>query len=88
MGTRTYIRADNNGHQLLYIAQARICNNMLDENIKASPASTSTVIAIAEDQKGAKFANILVKSGFSTLDFGEEDGRSINKEDRTGKVKP
>lgn len=40
MGTTTYIRADNIGHQLLYKAQARICNKMLDENMKASPAST------------------------------------------------
>lgn len=42
IGTNTYIRADNIGHQLLYRAQARICKRMLAENINAKPASTDT----------------------------------------------
>jgi hypothetical protein len=40
IGTRTYIRAANIGHQLLYRAQASICKRILVENINASPAST------------------------------------------------
>lgn len=40
IGSITYMSADNIGHQLLYKAHARICNKMLAENIKASPAST------------------------------------------------
>lgn len=40
IGTNTYIKADNIGHQLLYRAQARICNRILAENINAKPAST------------------------------------------------
>jgi len=39
IGTNTYIKADNIGHQLLYRAQARICNKILAENINAKPAS-------------------------------------------------
>lgn len=46
MGTSTYMRADNIGHQLLYSTQANICSKMLAENIKASPPSTSKVIAM------------------------------------------
>lgn len=40
IGTNTYIKADNIGHQLLYRAQARICKRMLAENINAKPAIT------------------------------------------------
>uniref|UniRef100_A0A7C9DSE3 Uncharacterized protein n=1 Tax=Opuntia streptacantha TaxID=393608 RepID=A0A7C9DSE3_OPUST len=50
IGTSTYMRADNIGHQLLYSTQAcqssNICSKMLAENIKASPPSTSKVIAM------------------------------------------
>lgn len=46
IGTNTYKRADSIGHQLLYKTQARICRRKLAENMNASPASTSTVIAI------------------------------------------
>jgi hypothetical protein len=41
IGTRTYMRAANMGHQLLYKAHASICSRMLVENINASPASTA-----------------------------------------------
>lgn len=41
IGTITYMRAESIGHQLLYIAQARICSSILAENMKASPASTA-----------------------------------------------
>lgn len=57
IGTNTYISADNIGHQLLYIAQARTCRRKLDENIRASPASTSTVIAICVNFQGAMNEN-------------------------------
>uniref|UniRef100_A0A1J3JLE6 Uncharacterized protein n=2 Tax=Noccaea caerulescens TaxID=107243 RepID=A0A1J3JLE6_NOCCA len=47
IGTTTYMSAESIGHQLLYIAHARICRRILDENMKASPASTSIVIAMS-----------------------------------------
>lgn len=42
IGTTTYMSAESIGHQLLYKAHARIWRRILDENMKASPASTVT----------------------------------------------
>ena len=50
IGTTTYMSADSIGHQLPYIAHARICRRILDENMKASPASTSMVIAMSANE--------------------------------------
>lgn len=55
--------ADNIGHQLLYIAQARICSRMLAENIKASPARTCYAFST---QKGE--AQSLVAASYADKD--------------------
>jgi len=80
IGIRTYMRAANIGHQLLYKAHASICSRMLVENINASPASTSTVIAIVVgEEEELRLSSPLSLSPlvFVTTGDGDGDGRLV-----------